>query len=134
MAGIILANPPRLRDGNASSPVRAVVRTPKAGAKRVPGRGDALGASEERYAEVTGRRKLKTDTRHRVCYAFDRVYIMPQDNGDILLDVCFQVHYEIVGLNTSRALAPAMAPSLWMTSPVLAGSVLTSMNALAATA
>ena len=59
---------------------------------------------------------------------------MPQDNGDILLDVCFQVHYEIVGLNTSRALAPAMAPSLWMTSSVLAGAVLTSMNALAATA
>jgi hypothetical protein len=27
-----------------------------------------------------------------------------------------------------------MAPSLWMTSPVLAGSALTSMNALAATA
>ena len=59
---------------------------------------------------------------------------MPQDNGDIFLDVCFQVHHEIVGLNTSRALSPAMAPSLWMTSPVLAGSALTSMNALAATA
>ena len=59
---------------------------------------------------------------------------MPQDNGDILLDVCFQAHHEIVGFNTSRALSPAMAPSLWMTSPVLAGSALTSMNALAATA
>ena len=59
---------------------------------------------------------------------------MSQDGGDILLGVCFQVHHEIVGLNTSWTLAPAMASSLWMTSSVLAGSALISMNALAAVA